>query len=105
MYKCTHDTSLLEGRADGIFCRGCCTLFKSFADINPDEKKDDKIPPDAPDNESGADDNMTDVEPSSEPPAEDDDPEKADEAANDEAEAKPKPARRGRPKKEEADNA
>ncbi len=101
MYKCTHATALLEGRADGIFCRGCGALFKSFADINPDEKKDDKTPPAKDDNESGVPDNMTGVGPS-EPPAEDDDPE---ETADDDAEAKPKAARRSRAKKEDADNA
>ena len=32
---CKHDNSMLMGTADGIVCRGCGKLFKSFDEIHP----------------------------------------------------------------------
>ena len=34
---CNHDQSMLMGTADGIVCRGCGKLFKSFDEIHPQE--------------------------------------------------------------------
>lgn len=34
---CNHDLSMLMGTADGIVCRGCGKLFKSFDEIHPQE--------------------------------------------------------------------
>lgn len=32
---CNHEQSMLMGTADGIVCRGCGKLFKSFKEIHP----------------------------------------------------------------------
>ena len=32
---CKHENSMLMGTADGIVCRGCGKLFKSFDEIHP----------------------------------------------------------------------
>ena len=34
---CNHELSMLMGTADGIVCRGCGKLFKSFEEIHPAE--------------------------------------------------------------------
>lgn len=34
--KCKHDNSYLVGTADGILCRGCGQLFKTFDDLKAD---------------------------------------------------------------------
>ena len=39
---CKHEMKLLEGRADGIHCKGCGKVFKSLAEINKVEIKEEK---------------------------------------------------------------
>lgn len=34
--KCKHDNSCLVGTADGILCRGCGRLFKTFDELTAD---------------------------------------------------------------------
>lgn len=34
--KCKHDNSYLMGTADGILCRGCGQLFKTFDELKAD---------------------------------------------------------------------
>lgn len=107
MYECPHDTSMLEGRAGGIFCRACGKLFKSFEEIHPKEDAPGQPPADGSavpgdgvsppaDNKNGGADNEPpegEADPGavSEPPAEDADPA---------AEAKPKPRNRRQAKEE-----
>ena len=46
MPNCTHENQWLRGTADGIVCRRCGSLFKTFAELNPappvEEKKPEK---------------------------------------------------------------
>ena len=46
MINCTHNNEWLMGTADGIVCRRCGSLFKSFDELNPaapvDEPKPEK---------------------------------------------------------------
>ena len=41
---CKHENSMLMGTADGIVCRGCGKLFKSFDEIHP---KAENVPQEA----------------------------------------------------------
>ena len=34
--KCYHTIDLLEGRADGIYCRGCGRTFAKFSEVIED---------------------------------------------------------------------
>lgn len=44
---CKHPTEALMGTADGIICRKCGAAFKSFAEIQQDDKKPENAPVEA----------------------------------------------------------
>lgn len=46
MANCKHDLPFLMGTADGILCRGCGRLFKTFDEI----KRPEEQPAEAPKN-------------------------------------------------------
>lgn len=41
---CNHDLHMLMGTADGIVCRGCGKLFKTFDEIHPQEAPEQEAP-------------------------------------------------------------
>ena len=44
MSKCKHELPMLTGTADGILCRRCGSLFKTFAELRADAGEPEEVP-------------------------------------------------------------
>ena len=45
MSKCKHELEMLVGIADGILCRRCGSLFKTFAELRADAGEPEEAAP------------------------------------------------------------